>query len=58
MRRDAAGRVFVAGLDIGAGGAQDDGTLRDWFFRQHEFVIRDGSAALDRRAARRAARWR
>jgi hypothetical protein len=32
--------------------------LRDWFFRQHEFIIRGGSAVLDRRAARRAARWR
>ena len=45
IRRNAAGRVFVAGLDIGAGsaGKSDDTTLRDWFFRQHEFIIRDGS---------------
>ena len=45
IRRNAAGRVFVAGLDIGAGDADksEDTTLRDWFFRQHEFIIRDGS---------------
>lgn len=43
IRRDAAGRVFVAGLDTGAAAGGEDGRLRDWFFRQHEFVIRDGS---------------
>lgn len=42
IRRDPTGRVFVAGLDLGAAG-EGDGRLRDWFFRQHEFVIRDGS---------------
>ncbi len=42
IRRDARGRVFVAGLDMSAGDA-GDGAMRDWFFRQHEFVIRDGS---------------
>ncbi len=42
VRRDTNGRIFVAGLDMSAGGA-DDGALRDWFFRQHEFIIRDGS---------------
>jgi len=42
IRRDAAGRVFVAGLDmsVGEGG---DGALGDWFFSQTEFIIRDGS---------------
>jgi uncharacterized protein (TIGR02099 family) len=45
IRRDAAGRIFVAGLDLSAGsrGAGDEGALRDWFFEQHEFVIRGGS---------------
>jgi uncharacterized protein (TIGR02099 family) len=43
VRRDSSGHVFVAGLDMGAGDAPGDGTLRDWFFRQHEFIIRDGS---------------
>ena len=43
IRRDAAGRVFVAGLDMGAAGGGDDSRLRNWFFRQHEFIIRDGS---------------
>jgi len=43
VRRDAAGHVFVAGLDVSAVGSGDDGTMRDWFFRQHEFVIRGGS---------------
>ncbi len=42
IRRNAAGRVFVAGLDVGADQSEDT-TLRDWFFRQHEFIIRDGS---------------
>ena len=42
VRRDAQGRILVAGLDLGAaeGG---DGAMLDWFFRQPEFVIRDGS---------------
>ncbi|WP_298833622.1 YhdP family protein [uncultured Piscinibacter sp.] len=43
IRRDTAGRVFVAGLTMGAADGGEDGGLRDWFFRQHEFVIRDGS---------------
>ncbi len=43
IRRDAGGRVFVAGLDMGKTGEDDGGRLRDWFFRQHEFIIRDGS---------------
>ena len=42
IRRDAQGRVFVAGLDMSVGDG-GDGALRDWFFRQHEFIIRDGS---------------
>ncbi|MFT3953855.1 MAG: YhdP family protein [Piscinibacter sp.] len=43
IRRDAGGRVFVAGLDLGKTGESDGSQLRDWFFRQHEFIIRDGS---------------
>jgi uncharacterized protein (TIGR02099 family) len=41
-RRDPQGRVFVAGLDFSAprGG---DNAAANWFFRQHEFVIRGGS---------------
>lgn len=42
VRRDAAGRVFVAGLDMSAGSG-GDGALGDWFFRQTEFIIRNGS---------------
>ncbi len=42
VRRDVRGRVFVAGLDMSTGDG-GDGAMRDWFFRQHEFVIRDGS---------------
>ena len=39
VRRDAAGRITVAGLDLSGGGA-DDRSGADWFFSQHEFVIR------------------
>ncbi len=43
IRRDAQGRIFVAGLDMGAGGDAASGdALADWFFAQHEFVIRRG----------------
>ena len=42
VRRDAAGRVFVAGLDF-SGPASGDRRLANWFFKQHEFVIRGGS---------------
>lgn len=42
VRRDAQGRVFVAGLaqdgSTGSGGE----ALADWFFSQHEFVIQRG----------------
>lgn len=44
IRRDSSGRIFVAGLDLNAGrAAEEDGALHDWFFEQHEFVIRGGS---------------
>lgn len=42
VRRDALGRVFVAGLEFGGPSAGDDGRAADWFFAQHEFVIRGG----------------
>ena len=46
VRRDAQGHVFVAGLSVDpkartdAAGSFDD--IADWFFSQHEFVIRKG----------------
>ena len=45
VRRDASGRIRVAGLDFGgaaAGGSDDDATV-EWFFHQEEFVIRAGT---------------
>lgn len=41
VRRDADGRIFVAGLDFSAPGTDGHATA-DWFFAQHEFVIRGG----------------
>ena len=43
VRRDANGRISVAGLDVeSAGPAETGDALLDWFFSQHEFVIRHG----------------
>jgi uncharacterized protein YhdP len=42
VRRDKAGRLSVAGLDM-AGGGESDPDVVDWFFEQHEFVIRHGT---------------
>lgn len=42
MHRDAAGRLFVAGLDF-SGPGRSDRSSANWFFKQHEFVIRGGS---------------
>jgi uncharacterized protein (TIGR02099 family) len=44
VRRDKSGRIRIAGLDFAhsQGGADDD-TAADWFFKQHEFVIRAGT---------------
>ena len=42
-RRDALGRITIAGLDFGAKGGTDDGAAADWFFKQGEFVIRGGA---------------
>jgi len=44
VRRDKSGRIRVAGLDFAGGsGSEDDDLVADWFFRQHEFVIRAGA---------------
>ncbi|MDQ6640346.1 MAG: TIGR02099 family protein, partial [Pseudomonadota bacterium] len=44
VRRDKSGRIRVAGLDFrGTQGAADDDIAADWFFKQHEFVIRAGT---------------
>jgi uncharacterized protein (TIGR02099 family) len=42
VRRAADGHILVAGLDFSRG-SSNDGRAADWFFRQTEFVIRDGS---------------
>ncbi|MBG9388854.1 YhdP family protein [Caenimonas aquaedulcis] len=42
VRRAPDGKIFVAGLDFSRGG-DNDGKGADWFFRQTEFVIRDGT---------------
>jgi uncharacterized protein (TIGR02099 family) len=41
VRRAADGRIFVAGLDFSRGGG--DAGAPDWFVRQTEFVIRNGT---------------
>ena len=46
VRRDANGRIFIAGLDFTGADIANDGAGRrasDWFFAQSEFVIRGGS---------------
>ena len=43
VRRDRAGRFFVAGIEVPASGSGEVGSnAADWFFSQHEFVIRNG----------------
>ena len=41
VRRASDGRIFVAGLDFS--GAEGGSAAVDWFFKQHEFVIRGGA---------------
>ncbi len=41
VTRDAQGRLFVAGIEVGAGG-DDDGRGLDWVLSQKEIRIRDG----------------
>lgn len=43
LRRDPKGNIFVAGLQIGSTSAENGNALADWFFKQHELVIRGGS---------------
>jgi uncharacterized protein (TIGR02099 family) len=45
VRRDAQGRLFIAGIEVGhreepGGAAAGSGSAADWFFRQHEVVVR------------------
>jgi uncharacterized protein (TIGR02099 family) len=42
VRRDAAGRLVIAGLDF-SGPSTGDNSAANWFFRQPEVVIRGGS---------------
>lgn len=39
VRRDASGRVFVAGIDV-RGGERDDDGAADWILRQGEIAVR------------------
>jgi uncharacterized protein (TIGR02099 family) len=43
VRRDAQGKLWVAGLDLSAGAPSDENPAADWLFSQREFVIRDGA---------------
>ena len=43
LRRDPQGNIFVAGLQVGSASAEGGNAIADWFFKQHEFVIRGGS---------------
>ena len=42
VRRDAQGRLHVAGLDLTGEATGSSHELADWFFEQHELVIRGG----------------
>ncbi|MBV9891376.1 MAG: TIGR02099 family protein, partial [Rhizobacter sp.] len=44
VRRDRSGRIRVGGLDfVHSSSAGEDDVAADWFFKQHEFVIRAGT---------------
>lgn len=43
VRRDVNGRLHVAGMDVEGDGVGDGQQAADWFFEQHEFVIRGGT---------------
>lgn len=43
VRRDASGRIFVGGLDFAGSQVGNGSAASDWFFAQHEFVIRGGA---------------
>ena len=42
VRRDRDGRIFVGGLALGSGAADNDAAA-DWFFRQKEISVRGGT---------------
>ncbi len=42
VRRDTAGRLWVAGLEVTRGGGEE-GQAADWFFRQKEVVVLGGT---------------
>lgn len=44
VRRDSAGRIFVAGIEVRAGSADDDreGAGTDWLLAQREVAVRNG----------------
>lgn len=42
LRRDRAGRFFVAGIEIASSGTAASSDAIDWFFSQREIVIRNG----------------
>ena len=43
VRRTADGRIFVAGLPLIKAAQDADSPAADWFFSQHEFVIRNAT---------------
>ncbi|MEO8836733.1 MAG: DUF3971 domain-containing protein, partial [Caldimonas sp.] len=43
IRKDKSGRIRVAGLEFDSAGGGGDDRVADWFFTQHEFVIRAGT---------------
>lgn len=43
IRRDAKGRISIAGLDFSGANDGDGSAVADWFFNQGEFVIRGGA---------------
>jgi len=46
VRRSADGRIYVAGLPLIKSAQDTDSPVADWFFAQHEFVIRNASVRL------------
>jgi uncharacterized protein (TIGR02099 family) len=42
VRRDSAGRLFVAGIELRAGPAEDGSAGTDWLLAQHEIAVRNG----------------
>ena len=43
VRRDGQGRLHIAGMDVEGEHVGDGQHAADWFFEQHEFVIRGGT---------------